>query len=202
MKKLIWLLCLLPSVALANGPKYTYPEVPGLDDEMNNIYHDIKNPVINYGTASTMTITNFQGVTTNSNACAGCVGEYKESVHTGNTNVPGTSNAWGDITSIALTSGDWMVTASAAINQAGATISNFVDYGISPNSGNTSSGLSLGQNYLEILGPSGSDDVALVMPSYRVSINSNTTYYFKMLMTYSAGTPIVQGYRLSAWRIR
>lgn len=37
-------LILIPSVALAGGPKYTYKTPPGLDDEINNIYHDIRAP--------------------------------------------------------------------------------------------------------------------------------------------------------------
>lgn len=58
MKKLMFIVLLFPSICFANGPKYTYPEVPGLDDEMNNIYHDLKYPNILNGTASTFTITN------------------------------------------------------------------------------------------------------------------------------------------------
>lgn len=52
-----WLLILLPTVAMAGGPKYTYPKMRGLDDEMHNIYHDLSNPVINYATISSATWT-------------------------------------------------------------------------------------------------------------------------------------------------
>jgi len=52
---LIFFLC---STAWAGGPKYTYPSPKGMDDEMNNIYHDLKYPNIINGTASTMTVTN------------------------------------------------------------------------------------------------------------------------------------------------
>jgi hypothetical protein len=55
------MLTLLSSSALAGGPKSTYPTPPGLDSEMQNIYHDIANPVINIGVASTMTITYLPG---------------------------------------------------------------------------------------------------------------------------------------------
>lgn len=54
MRKSFFLL-LIPSLALAGGPKYTYPNVRGLDDEMNNVYHDINNPHINYAVVSSMT---------------------------------------------------------------------------------------------------------------------------------------------------
>lgn len=53
MKKL--LLVLLPSIAFAGGPKYSYSTPRGLDDEMRNLYHDIANPVINSATISTAT---------------------------------------------------------------------------------------------------------------------------------------------------
>ncbi len=42
--------------ALAAGPKYHYAD-PKLDDEIENIYHDLKFPNIVNGRASTMTIT-------------------------------------------------------------------------------------------------------------------------------------------------
>lgn len=42
MKKILFALLLWPSFCLADGPKWSYPDVRGLDDEMNNIYHDIR----------------------------------------------------------------------------------------------------------------------------------------------------------------
>ena len=40
MNKWIFLLIMFPSLLIAcSGPQYTYPSVPGLDLEMNNIYH-------------------------------------------------------------------------------------------------------------------------------------------------------------------
>lgn len=51
---------LFPLICYAGGPKYTYPSPPsppGLDDEMQNVYHNISYPTINYGTASSMTVT-------------------------------------------------------------------------------------------------------------------------------------------------
>jgi hypothetical protein len=57
LKKLTFIALLLPSICLAGGPKYTYRDTPGLDDEMNNVYHDIKYPVIQYGSVSSETVT-------------------------------------------------------------------------------------------------------------------------------------------------
>jgi hypothetical protein len=56
MRKLLFMLT-LPTLAFAGGPKSTFPKPPGMDAEMQNIYHDIANPVINYGTCSSCTIT-------------------------------------------------------------------------------------------------------------------------------------------------
>lgn len=58
MKKIFFALLLLPSVSFAGGPKYTYQSIPGLNDEMQNIYHDIAYPIENYATISSATITN------------------------------------------------------------------------------------------------------------------------------------------------
>lgn len=65
--KILPLILLLPALAFAGGPKSTFPEPRGLDAEMANIYHDIANPVINIGTASTMTVTflNVSSITLN-----------------------------------------------------------------------------------------------------------------------------------------
>lgn len=52
----VFLILFVCSTAWAGGPKYTYPTVRGLDDEMNNIYHDLKYPIINSAVASTLTI--------------------------------------------------------------------------------------------------------------------------------------------------
>lgn len=142
------------------------------------------------------------GSTTNDAAAAGNVGEYKESAHTGNTNLPISSGQWGDITSLSLTAGDWLVTAIAPVNQNGATSFTFLDYGISTTSGNSSTGLNIGQNYFESPAPGAAADVTIIVPTYRISLSGTTTIYFKVNTTFATATPITQGYRLSAWRVR
>lgn len=47
---------LLASSALASGPKNRF-EDPLINDELINIYKDLKNPTINFGTASSFTVT-------------------------------------------------------------------------------------------------------------------------------------------------
>lgn len=48
MKKCLVLIFVLPSIAMGIAcPQYTYPQIPGLDQDMNNICHNISNPVLN-----------------------------------------------------------------------------------------------------------------------------------------------------------
>lgn len=56
--KALFLIVFLPIAALAGGPLNGFPDIQNLNSEMDNIYHDIANPVINYGKASSMTVTN------------------------------------------------------------------------------------------------------------------------------------------------
>jgi len=42
---------------MAGGPKNTYPTPPGMDAEMQNIYHDLKYPNIQYAIISSETVT-------------------------------------------------------------------------------------------------------------------------------------------------
>ncbi len=59
MRKLALITILLPSLSFAGGPKSSFPDPRGMDAEMQNIYHDIANPVINYATISSATATSF-----------------------------------------------------------------------------------------------------------------------------------------------
>jgi len=71
MKKIFLILAFLPSLAFAGGPKWTYPSVRGLDDEMQNIYHNISYPIINYATISSETVT-YSSITTLANRTNSC----------------------------------------------------------------------------------------------------------------------------------
>lgn len=132
-------------------------------------------------------------------------GEYIESVVSSATNVPGTTGAWGDVTSIALTAGDWDLTGMLFVTRNGATVVGINgEIGISSTSGNSASGLVLGSNRMAVdSNNSGSTFVSysLTIASYRVNISSPTTYYLKQNIAFSAGTPQSQG-RISARRIR
>jgi len=48
MKMAIFIFLLWSTLAMGSGPKYTYPTPRGLDDEIQNIYHDIANAKLGY----------------------------------------------------------------------------------------------------------------------------------------------------------
>jgi len=192
----------IPSVAFAGGPKSTFPYPRGLDAEFIQVYHDIANPVINVGSASTMTITSLVGVTDGSNACSGCYGEYVSSTTAANATPPPDST-FGDALSLNLTSGDWDVTGMIYFSRNGSTWSGTVN-GISSTAGNSNAGLTLGLNRNNESWASSSStpiESMSIVPAYRVSISAATTYYLKVLISYSAGSPIYQA-SIHARRVR
>ena len=140
------------------------------------------------------------GTATNNAAAAGKVGQYIESI-AASTNFPSTTT-FGDLTSISLTAGDWDVTAFGYAEVASGTWT-VARVGISSTTGNSSSGLTLGTNEaLQSCNPANAMvNIPLVVPSFRVSLASTTTYYMKFSATYSAGQPVCRG-RISARRVR
>lgn len=138
----------------------------------------------------------------NSNASAGFVGEYVESVYA-NVNLPA-SGSYGDATSISLTAGDWDVVHVSAHGRNTALMTQYSDtrIGISTNAGGTSAGLVFGSNFLEVSdGTTGLDNVTMTVPSYRIRLSATTTVYAKFQASYTAGQPVASG-RISARRVR
>lgn len=139
------------------------------------------------------------GTTTNDNASAGNVGEYIESVVA--TIAGGASGVFSDLTSIALTAGDWDVT--GAIYFSGGTGYTVWQIGISLTSGNSTTGLVLGSNrFVTDLTGGVSVEQNLYVPVYRISLSgASTPVYLKFAQNYTGGTPVGSG-RISARRIR
>lgn len=164
------------------------------------------NSQIIYGKSIAFSSTSTLGVvgtTTNNNAAAGNVGEYIEGVVTGNTNAAATGT-YDDGTSIALTAGDWDVSAMAIFDANGATWT-AIELGISATSGNSGTGLVGSQNDAQAAWASTTNVPSaqtIAIPSYRISIASPTTYYLKRKFSFSAGTPRTNSMRLSARRVR
>ena len=142
------------------------------------------------------------GTPTNDAAAAGDVGELISSV-VGVTNTP-TTDARGDLTSISLTAGDWDVTAVVQFDINGATWTR-AEIAITSTAGNSTTGFVSGSNQLEMSWASSSTTpvlMGMVIPSFRVSLASTTTYYLKFSATFTLGQPRAGGGRLSARRVR
>jgi len=140
-----------------------------------------------------------KGTNTNDSAATGYVGESIESF-AGSVSAPA-SNTYGDITSITLTPGDWDISAIASsIINTGVSITS-VTIGIGPASGTSGAGLQNGDNQGYSVPPTSQYSPSITIPPKRVSINATTTYYLKVWMSYSSGTPQFQG-RISARRVR
>jgi hypothetical protein len=134
-------------------------------------------------------------------ATSGNVGQYVSSSVSALSSGAG-SGVWNDMTSISLTAGDWDISAIASWHANSASGITRCAMGISTTSGNSSSGMTQGNNLCELpTAPTSAADVTLTVPAYRVRVSATTTYYLKNTMTYSAGTPQYQG-RISARRVR
>lgn len=138
-----------------------------------------------------------KGVPNAGDVTAGNVGEYVESV-VGSTSAPA-SGAYGDLTSITLTGGDWDLSAIVTGELNGATLT-AMSAGIGLVTGNNGSGLVYGDTAGDFL-PTTANRDGITVPPKRVRLASTTTYYLKMLASYSAGTPKFYG-RISARRMR
>lgn len=165
------------------------------------------------GTIGTQTISGVKtfdgqligkGTATNDDAAAGYIGEYIESVVSTLTNFPATTGNLGDATSISLTAGDWDVEFIVLLNESGGSLTTQMDVGISTTSGNSATGLTLGENRFR----NGDNTVVisttartLGVPSYRMKFSGTTTVYGKLLGNYTVATPQFRC-RLSARRAR
>ncbi len=151
-------------------------------------------------TASTGTINSFMvvGTATNDNSPTGRMGEYF-SATASNVSFP-TSGQDGDLASIALTAGDWDVSACIYVSANGATVTRY-NLGITSHSGNDATGEVAGDNYFYNLPPTTVTDVGSCVASVRVALSGAATYYLKFNANYTVATP--KGYgRISARRLR
>lgn len=144
-----------------------------------------------------------KGTATNDSAASGYIGEYIESVVT--TGTFGATNVYADATSISLTAGDWDISIIAYANLNGATLTELT-LGIGTASGTSGTGVSSGNNafyYQQASSSTAHPIVVGTVPPWRASISGTTTYYLKILATYSAGSaPVISRARLSARRVR
>lgn len=136
------------------------------------------------------------GTNTNDSAAAGKVGEYISGTDAGSASP--TTTQYGDATSISLTAGDWDLSFVCSMLRNGSGWST-QEIGISTTSGNSSTGLVHGDNWL--ISTVATDWAAMTISGYRVSLTSTTTIYAKVSATYTGATSLIFG-RLSARRVR
>lgn len=141
--------------------------------------------------------TDTLGVTTNSNAAAGYVGEYISNV-LGSVGATGlTTSVAKNITQISLSAGDWDVSGVGCI--AGTLTGTVFTTGVSAVSGTrgTIGDSELGTPTLSTVASSS----CLPIPAVRASISATTTYYLVTLVIYTIGSATGYG-RISARRVR
>lgn len=142
------------------------------------------------------------GTATNDSAASGIIGERISSSVTTFTNMTGATGAWGNLTSMSLTAGDWDVT--GIIEQfsntgVGITANSLA---ISVNSGGTITDQVQGDNQSSFARPDSiSGQCSGNVPVYRLSLASPTTVFLKANTTYASGNPQYKC-RLSARRMR
>lgn len=115
---------------------------------------------------------------------------------------PITAAQFGDLDSITLPPGEWDITAQwecLATGAPGSIIQSQI--GISTTSGNSTTGLSVGDNRLRDQVPNVSGQcTSIVLANYRVNILNSTTYYLKAYLGVTTNMNL-SGYRISARRI-
>ena len=151
-------------------------------------------------TAPTISQPNIVGVTTNSNATAGSLGEYVEVILSSGSAVSMTSGSTINVTSMSLTAGDWDVYGVFAGNSNG----NVIGYwraGSSTTSGAfTTDKVSQLSPVVASAAPVFAADYIIPVPENRVNVSTATTVYL-VANSSSGGTTLVYG-SLMARRIR
>ena len=143
-------------------------------------------------------VSQVRGRTDGSAAAAGEVGEVISSVQ-GVTASGAATAVYFDAVSITLTPGNWMLNYVVYNTASGATILNWGG-GISTNSGTSGVGLAVGDNSAWQAGATAIFDSSISIPGYVVRPTSTTTYYGKLVMHFSAGSPSYAA-RLTAIRL-
>ncbi len=136
------------------------------------------------------------GTNTNDSASAGYIGE---AVVSAATNVAaGSSGAFANVASIALSAGDWDIT--GVIEASGSTVTRSL-FAVSANSANTTTDHVSGDNQIDTSLPTAAINGGGCIGAWRVSTSGTPTIYLKWAATYVGGSPTVSG-RISARRVR
>ena len=151
-------------------------------------------------TASSATFTNgVAGTGTTGNAATGVIGEYIDSAFT---STALTTATYTDVGTVTLSAGDWDLEAILFFSGAAGTIQTSAILFIGEVSGNNSTGLVIGTNFVGDNGLSLTNAAKTVcLPRLRKQPASNTTYYLKAYSAFTVSTMAVSGI-LTARRVR
>lgn len=169
-----------------------------LDASQNAIFGAKIASNIQFNSTSTQGIV---GTTTNDSAATGNVGETVLGNQTTFINFP-TSTQWGDLTSIALTAGDWLVWGTYQFLNAGGTTTEY-SIAVTTTTGNSTTGFVNGLNNFQSRGASltGTNDGQLTVSAVRLSLSGSATAYLKYEATWTTTAPTASG-NIRALRIR
>ena len=110
----------------------------------------------------------------------------------------GTSGNFGNVLSISVTAGRWVLSGVAGFDDNGATLTTALEAGISNSA--TGAGLTIADVIKDDTVSGSTVSRSMVVPELFVSLNATTTYYLNTKFTYSAGSPQHYG-KLAARRV-
>lgn len=134
------------------------------------------------------------GITTNTDAAAGNIGEYAEASLANGSAISLTTNTDTNVISVSLTSGDWDVYGVIGFSPGGATVTTVTVGGINTTTSalpGVDSGQQSGVSYGA--GITGGGSNYLTTPMTRIKINSTTTVYLVSRATFTTSTMNVWG---------
>lgn len=181
------------NVVMSTSPTIASPTITGTSSGANETLS---------GTLAVTGATTLTGGIVGSNGTSGATAGNVGQVITASASAvtaPAT-NVWGDLTSISLTPGDWSVNAQIMYASNGA-VDTTCSIGVSVTSGNSTTGLVLGQNRLDFPPPPTGFNSAMAMSAYNVLVTTTTTYYLKMRVSFTGTADSVYGL-ISARRMR
>lgn len=146
-------------------------------------------------TVSTPALSSTPGVTDGSSSAVGAIGEVITTSQVSAVGAAFTVAQWGNILSITLTPGDWLV--HGVVNLAVLALMTDAQLAVSTISGNTTTDHVVGDNVLGIAIGSGNNSGTIVM---RVNVTVSTTVYLKAKLTGAVGNALTG--RLNGRRMR
>lgn len=161
----------------------------------------LSNGIINSTNDIRIDTGNLPGVSTNSNAAAGKVGEYISSSVPAGSAVSLTTSVVANVTSISLTAGDWDVSGNIYSSNNAATTATIIIGNISlvsatlPTNPNGGAGFDIRGSF------SGGNTPSLPVGTMRLSLASTTTVYLVVDSVFSGGTAAAFGF-IGARRMR